>query len=136
VYLEASSVVKLIVQEAESDPLRGFLANVRRPVSSELSLAEAARAVQRRMVGGRAGHVGRRFAEVFGQVHLRALDRDLLAYAGWLKPEALRTLDAIHLATALSLPQPRTTFVSYDHRQLAAARQAGLATVSPGWEST
>jgi len=128
-------VVKLIVEEGESDALQGFLATVHRPVSSELSVTESARAIQRRMAAGGADHLPGRLAEVFRKLDLWALDRDLLVHAGWLKPAALRTLDAVHLATALSLPQPPAAFVSYDRRQLAAARHAGLATASPGWEA-
>ncbi len=127
-------MVKLIVEESESQALRSFLATVRRPVSSELSLAESARAVQRRMAGGGADHLRGMLAQVFGKLDLLALDRDLLVHAGWLEPADLRSLDAIHLATALSLPQA-APFVSYDRRQLHAARRAGLSTVSPGAEA-
>ncbi len=43
----------------------------------------------------------------------------------------LRAIDAIHLASALVLRRELTTFVSYDKRLLAAAKEAGLPTASP-----
>ena len=55
----------------------------------------------------------------------------LLAAAGALTKPALRALDAIRLAAAIDL-SPIDAFVSYDERQSAAARLAGLRTVSPG----
>lgn len=50
-------------------------------------------------------------------------------------PSTLGTLDAIHVATALCFPHASLRFVSYDRRQLYAARRAGLSTVSPGAEA-
>ena len=73
---------------------------------------------------------------MIGKLDLRALDRELLERAGRVEPAALRTLDAIHLATALSFPRAPASFVSYDRRQLDAARRAGLFTTSPGAEAT
>ena len=52
--------------------------------------------------------------------------------AGRLEPASLRTLDAIHVATALSLVLPDLEFVTYDDRQAAAARACGLSVVQPG----
>ncbi len=63
---------------------------------------------------------------------LWSLTRQVLIRAGRLAPSTLGTLDAIHLATALSFPSVSACFVSYDRRQLDAARRAGLSTVSPG----
>ncbi len=127
-------MVKLAVEERESEALRHFLRTVSRPVSSELSLTESARAAQRRTGAGGADDLPARLVEVFRDLDLWALDRELLLRAGGLKPTALRTLDAIHLATALSIPAVRPPFVSYDRRQLEAARRAGLSTASPGAE--
>jgi predicted nucleic acid-binding protein len=61
---------------------------------------------------------------------LRPVDRPLLAAAGALGEPALRALDAIHVASAVGL-QPIDTFVTYDERQAAAARLAGLRTIAP-----
>ena len=59
------------------------------------------------------------------------LDRSLLARAGGLAPSSLRSLDAVHLATALMLPG-LDAFVGYDARLQAAASAAGLLALSPG----
>jgi predicted nucleic acid-binding protein len=58
------------------------------------------------------------------------LDYPLLAAAGAFAEPALRTLDAIHVATAVDL-HPIDSFVTYDERQAAAARLAGLRTIAP-----
>jgi predicted nucleic acid-binding protein len=72
-----------------------------------------------------------RAGEILDAVALLPVDRPLLAAAGALEEPALRALDAIHLAAAIDL-SPIDAFVSYDERQGAAARLAGLRTVSPG----
>ena len=59
------------------------------------------------------------------------LDRSLLVVAGALQEPALRALDAIHVAAAADV-SPIDAFLSYDERQAAAARLAGLRTVAPG----
>jgi predicted nucleic acid-binding protein len=62
---------------------------------------------------------------------LRPLDRALLAGAGTLAEPALRALDAVYVASAVDL-DPLEAFVTYDERQAAAARLAGLRTMAPG----
>ena len=72
-----------------------------------------------------------RAGEILDAVALLPVDRALLAAAGALEEPVLRALDAIHLAAAIDL-SPIDAFVSYDERQSAAARLAGLRTVNPG----
>lgn len=72
-----------------------------------------------------------RAGEVIDALALLPLDRGLLLTAGALAEPALRALDAIHVAAAADL-SPLDAFVSYDERQGAAARLAGLPTVRPG----
>jgi len=62
---------------------------------------------------------------------LRVNDR-ILNLAGSLQPSSLRTLDAIHLATAIGLGRDLGQIVTYDERMAEGARQLGLKTVSPG----
>jgi predicted nucleic acid-binding protein len=64
-------------------------------------------------------------------IALRPADWPLLVAAGALDEPALRALDAIHVASAIDL-HPVDTFVTYDERQAAAARLAGLRTIAPG----
>jgi uncharacterized protein len=131
-YADASALVKLVRNEPESDSLRAFLADADL-VSCELVLTELPRAIRRAAAHdprlpletliGRAGDLLDAFA-------LLPLDRDLLGAAGALMEPALRALDAIHVAAAVNL-SPLDGFVSYDERQSAAARLAGLRTVQP-----
>jgi predicted nucleic acid-binding protein len=72
-----------------------------------------------------------RSAELIDVLALLPLDRALLEGAGALTEPALRALDAIHVASAVML-DPVGCFVTYDERQAAAARLAGLRTMSPG----
>ena len=72
-----------------------------------------------------------RAGETIEALALLPLDRDLLAGAGAREEPALRPLDAIHVAAAVDL-SPLDAFVTYDERQAAAARLAGLRTLSPG----
>ena len=132
-YADASALVKLVRDEPESHALRTFLADADL-VSCELVLTEIPRAIRRA-----AAHDPRsdldplmdRAGEVLDALGLRPLDRVLLLAAGALSEPALRALDAIHVAAAIDMA-PLDGFVTYDERQAAAARLAGLRTMSPG----
>lgn len=132
-YADASALVKLVREEPESDPLRAYLADAD-IVTSELSLAEIPRAVRRAAARDAELPLDRlieRAGELLEAVALRPLDRPLLAAAGGLVEPALRALDAVHVASAVDL-QGVDVFITYDERQAAAARLAGLRTVAPG----
>jgi uncharacterized protein len=132
-YADASALVKLVREEAESAALRAYLDGADL-LSSELILTEIPRAIYRAaaldpelpldLLLERAG-------ELVEALALRPLDRALLAGAGALAEPALRALDAIHVASAVDL-NPIEAFVTYDERQAAAARLAGLRTMAPG----
>jgi uncharacterized protein len=132
-YADASALVKLVRAEPETAALRAFLAGTGL-VSSELVLTEVPRAIRRaaaRDPGLGLGPLIDRGGDVLDVVAMLPLDRALLAAAGALSEPALRALDAIHVAAAVDL-SPIDAFVSYDERQSAAARLAGLRTVAPG----
>ncbi len=132
-YLDASALVKLVRTEAETDALRAFLADAGL-LSSELALTEIPRAIHRAAAHDPAlepAPLLTRGGELLDAVALVPVDRPLLAAAGAFDEPALRALDAIHLAAAIDL-SPIDAFVSYDERQSAAARRAGLRTVAPG----
>lgn len=132
-YADASALVKLVRDEAESEALRAFLVDADL-VSSELVLTEIPRAVRRAVAQDPALPLDlllERTAELIDALALRPLDRVLLEGAGALAEPALRALDAIHVASAVAL-DPVGAFVTYDERQAAAARLAGLRTMSPG----
>jgi predicted nucleic acid-binding protein len=132
-YVDASALVKLVREEPETAVLHAFLDDADL-VSSELVLTEVPRAIRRA-----AAHdpdlplrpLIDRSGDLLDAVALLPLDRALLAAAGAFSEPALRALDAIHVAAAVDL-SPIDAFVSYDQRQSAAARLAGLRTVAPG----
>lgn len=133
VYADTSALVKLVREEHESRALRAFLASADL-ISSELVLAEIPRAARRAAAADPRLTLDlmlERVAELIEALALRPLDTGLLLSAGALAEPALRTLDAIHLASAVCLT-PIDAFVTYDERQAAAARLAGLRTISPG----
>ncbi len=132
-YADASALVKLVLDESESDALRSFLTDAA-IVSCDLVLAEIPRAVRRAASLDpelpRATLLSRA-SELLEAIALRPLDRDLVLEAGAIEEPAVRTLDAIHVAAAIMLA-PLDAFLTYDERQGAAARLAGLRTVAPG----
>lgn len=126
-YLDASGFVKLAVEEPETGSLRAFLAaRTSRRVSSALLRAESLRAV--RHLGADALATVR---ESLRRVDLVAIDDRILDAAGTLDPRVLRTVDAIHLATALALGDDLELIVTYDTRMVEAAGHLGLATATP-----
>ncbi len=132
-YADASALVKLVREETESSALRAYLAGADL-VSSELVLTEIPRAARRAAADDPALPLDlllKRAGELVEVLALRPLDRALLIGAGALAEPALRALDAIHVASAVDL-DPIEAFVTYDERQAAAARLAGLRTMAPG----
>lgn len=132
-YADSSALVKLAREEPESDALRAYVDDAGL-LSSELVLTEIPRALQRAAAIDRQLSLDlllERAEALVSSLALRPVDRDLLLWAGGLGEPALRTLDAIHVASAVDL-EPIEAFVTYDERQAAAARLAGLQTVSPG----
>lgn len=132
-YADASALVKLVRMEAETEALRAYLAGADL-VSSELVLTEIPRAIRRAVAREPELPLDlllERAGELIDVLALRPLDRALLAGAGAVAEPSLRALDAIHVASAVDL-DPIEAFVTYDERQAAAARLAGLRTMAPG----
>jgi len=132
-YADASALVKLVLSEPESGQLRAFLDGADL-VSSELALTEVPRAIRRaaaRNPNLPLGLLVTRAGETLDAVALVPVDRGVLAAAGALAEPSLRALDAIHVIAAVAA-SPLDGFVSYDERQAAAARLAGIRTVAPG----
>jgi uncharacterized protein len=127
VYLDSSAFVKLLVREPETAALRTYLASTdSRYVSSALLRAETLRAVRQQ-----ESDVLASAREALRRIDLVAIDDRILDAAGLLDVGVLRTLDAIHVATALALGDDLAAIVTYDHRMLAAAGLLGLPIVSP-----
>ncbi len=127
IYLESSALVKLVVAEPESSALRAYLAGQAGRVSSQLTRVEVLRAVRR---ANRPQTTIRRAEWALEGIALTPLDERILAQAASLDPPRLRSLDAIHLATALSL-DGLDALVTYDRRLRDAATDAGLTVASP-----
>ncbi len=127
-YLESSALVKLVLEEPESPALIEFLPAFPRRFSSALCAIEVPRAVRRALPGEAAQQRAR---EVLRGLELVAINEPLIAAASSLLPETLRSLDAIHLATALAFGPELAGMVVYDQRLRDAARAAGITIHSP-----
>ncbi len=125
-YLDTSAYVKLPLREPEEVALRGELAEYGGYVSSALLGVEAVRACAR---------YGERYVEQARawllDVALLPLDDSLLDQATAIDPAGLRSLDAIHLATALSVRDDIGAFFSYDERLREAAADHRLPVCPP-----
>jgi hypothetical protein len=129
-YLDTSALMKLIRREAESDTLADWLdAQMPAPwVSSTLIEVELPRAVRRIAPSLLAG-----VPPIVARVARYEIDEVVRAAAAAYPDTALRSLDAIHLATAHAVFGAQlTAFVTYDERLLNAAAAAGLPTAAPG----
>ncbi|MDE2282465.1 MAG: type II toxin-antitoxin system VapC family toxin [Actinomycetales bacterium] len=128
IYIDTSALVKLLFDEPESKALTDWLTqNAEKPkVSSDLSTVELLRTCQR--IDGSIVDDARRLLD---GVDLVPIDHMIVEQAANLVPRELRSLDAIHLASALSLIEDLTAFLAYDTRLCIAAEQAGLPVVSP-----
>jgi predicted nucleic acid-binding protein len=127
-YVESSALVKLAVRELETLELRAALASHEHVVSSALSTVEVTRVAWR--ANGEPGIVRARAALL--NVNTIPIDWRTIDASSRLAPPSLRSLDAIHVATALGFVEDGVVFYSYDRRALEAARTAGLAVKSPG----
>lgn len=126
-YLDSSAIVKLAVEEPESRALRRYLRRRQPLVSSALARVEVARAL---LPLGPAAL--RRGGKVLARLELIRINDRILTSAGTLSPTELRTLDAIHLATAQLLGGDLARVVTYDERMGAAAEALGCSVSAPG----
>jgi uncharacterized protein len=126
-YLDTSAVVKLLVRERETTALRRELRRWPRRASSSLLRVELLRAVKR------AGlpRLGAPARTQLDRISLIRVDDPLLDSAADLDPASLRSLDAIHLASALALGSDLGVVVTYDDRMIQGATALGLPTASP-----
>jgi uncharacterized protein len=125
-YMDSSAIVKLAVREAQSDALRKYLRRRRALISSALARTEVLRAL---LVGGvPALAAGRRVLE---RIDLVRVNDRILDLASTLLPLEMRSLDAIHLATAKRLGADLREIVTYDERMATASRAMGFVVSSP-----
>jgi predicted nucleic acid-binding protein len=128
IYLDSAAVVKLVHAEPESEALRdwlderaetGWISSVLTEIESFLALARY------------APEAAARLPAVLDQIDLINLDPPVRILAQTVRPATVRSLDAIHLGTALRNRQALTSFVTYDQRLLDAALAAGLPADAP-----
>lgn len=125
-YVDSSALVKLVIAEPETTALRVELARWEQHVSSALARVEVVRACSR--VDAKARPIAE---QVVAAIDLIAVDDSLLDEAALLPPDELRSLDAIHVASALLLGDAVGVAVTYDERMREAIDAAGIPTVAP-----
>jgi predicted nucleic acid-binding protein len=131
IYLDSSALMKLVCCEDETVALVDWLRmRAEEPCSSELGRVEVLRAARR--LGDEFSTQAR---SVIAELDLVPLDRTVQGLACDITDPPLRSLDALHLASALILSEELTAFVAYDHRLAGAARAAGLVVETPGQTS-
>ena len=129
VYLDSSALLKLVLPEAERAALESAIERWPDRLASEMSAVECRRAVRRQP---EAAALLPRMDDVLSSLTLLRIDHELLRLAGTIGPPRLRSLDAIHLASALSIGDYPEAFITYDERLADAARAAGLNVLTPG----
>ena len=125
-YLDSSAIVKLAVREPESTALRRYLRGKRPLVTSALARTEVARAML--PLGPAAVARGE---EVLRRLEVVRVNDEVLKTAGSMLPVELRSLDAIHLATAALIGADLARVCTYDDRMTSSAKALGLAVVAP-----
>lgn len=129
IYLDSSALLKLVHEEHESAALEEWLAmRAGTPmVTSELARVEVIRASRR--INADALPEAR---ALLAGLDLIPVTTDVVDEAADVGDPTLRSLDAIHLASALSILGALSAFLAYDHRLVEAASVAGLEALSPG----
>jgi hypothetical protein len=128
IYLDSAAVVKLVHAEAESSALRAWLGERAETgwISSVLVEIESFRALARY-----APEAVTRLHPVLDQIDLVDVSPRVRILARAVRPVTVRSLDAIHLGTALAIRASLTSFLTYDKRLLDAATAAGLPVSAP-----
>ena len=127
-YVDASALVKLVVVERETAALEHDLTARTGLLCSALGATELLRACRRGLPRKHLAQVD----EVLSALVLLDVTPAILSRAAALAPADLRTLDAVHVATVLSIDDLSVEIVTYDARLAKAARAHGLRTVHPG----
>jgi predicted nucleic acid-binding protein len=127
IYADSSALVKLIVEEAETSALEDHLAKRTHVLAtSRLAIVEVARACK---LANPSPEVAEEVDRLISSCMLVAVSSQLLRAARKLTSNTLRTLDAIHLASALRVEADE--LLAYDHRLLVAAGERGLQLAHP-----
>ncbi len=125
-YADTSALAKLVLAEPESEALRSYLRDRGGLISSALVVTELVRATRRLRPDLEV-----QARRLLATIALVDVDGEVLALATTLAPVEMRTLDAIHIATALALGDEIEAILTYDSRMIDAARGAGLHVDTP-----
>jgi len=131
-YVDSSAVLKLAIREPETAALEAHLAGLDGLVSSRLTVLECRRATRRASPARSNVRLLQSVEGVLDAIYLLDLTQTILDDAAGADPPLLRSLDAIHLATALSIGDAQVEVITYDTRFADAARANGLTVVQPG----
>ena len=129
VYLDSSAIIKLIVREPETEALVAALERWPDRVSSALARVEVHRALRR---AGRPKVAHVKADAVLDALVLIRVDEPMLTRAASLGDRQMRSLDAIHLAAALTLGDDPDALITYDVRLARLASEEGLTVLHPG----
>ena len=124
-YLDTSAFLKLVVAEKESGAVRAWLVDQGPPWSSQLLRTEALRAARRLEIDEEV------VESALQAVSLILPVASTFHSAGKLPPPVLRSLDALHLATALELGEDLDGLVTYDEQMAQAALAESITVVAP-----
>jgi uncharacterized protein len=132
-YADTSALVKLVVHEGESEAIEVEVSRWERIATSEIAAVELPRATARARADRRAGVAdGRVVLELLAALAVVPMTDEVRALAASMEPVKLRTLDAIHLACALTLGDDLAAVLTYDHRMAEAVLARGLIVLAPG----
>jgi len=135
-YLDSSAMLKKMFAEDEVDDFRATVQMLKATgstfITSVLSQVEVRRAIRRAVASGRitAESAEENAKTLFDGVDLTGIDQNVIDEAGEIDGESLRSLDAIHLATARIIEADLV--ITYDDRMLRACMDAGVMTAQPG----
>ena len=124
-YMDTSAMAKLILNEPGSMEMARWYIESERIVTSRVGIVEM------RRVAARHAHDVAHLEVILRSVETFELDASVARAAAAVGPAALRTLDAIHLASAMGLLPEIDAFVTYDDRLAHAARALGLPVIQP-----
>lgn len=127
-YLDSSAIVKLVLPEPETHALVSRLQDDPDVISSALARVEVLRALKRIEATPAVWDQAER---VLARIALVRVDDAVLDSAAAIDPAELRSLDAVHLATALGIGERLDGLVTYDSRLREAADRAGLTVLMP-----
>lgn len=133
VYLHSSAILKRVLTEDHSVPFREWLsdkADSAELITSTLSWVEVTRALRRYAASRGEDDIAGKDGEALSGISGCPVSYEVISLARRIGPGELRSLDAIHCASATILDAD--LFVSYDDRLLGAARHSAIAVAAPG----